>query len=48
MQYIQINGINIEAEPDSGSDTNIVDECQFELLKQQAPETTRQPSNSKP
>jgi hypothetical protein len=37
---IQINGMNIEAEPGSGSDANIMDEYQFKLLKQQAPETT--------
>ncbi|CAB4015552.1 Hypothetical predicted protein [Paramuricea clavata] len=35
---IQINGINIVAEPDSGSDTNIMDESQFAHLREQAPE----------
>ena len=35
---IQINGVTIQAEPDSGSDTNIMDEGQFKKLQQQAPE----------
>jgi hypothetical protein len=35
---IQINGINIVAEPDSGSDTNIMDESQFAHIREQAPE----------
>ena len=35
---IQINEVTIQAEPDSGSDTNIMDEGQFKKLQQQAPE----------
>ena len=35
---ILINGISIVAEPDSGSDTNIIDESQFANLHKQAPE----------
>ena len=38
MCTIQINGININAEPDSGSDTNIMDESQFSDLQGKAPE----------
>ena len=36
--HIQINGIDVEAEPDSGSDANIMDEHQFKQLQQQAPQ----------
>ena len=35
---IQINGVSIVAEPDSGSDTNIMDESQFANLQKQEPE----------
>lgn len=47
---IQINGVNIEVEPDSGSDTNVMDESQFEKLRQQAPEVKIKDTkiNSKP
>lgn len=47
---IQINGVNIEVEPDSGSDTNVMDESQFEKLRQQAPEVKIRDTkiNSKP
>ena len=37
-----INGVKIEAEPDSGSDANIMDEKQFRQLQKQAPEITLQ------
>ena len=33
---IKINGLEIETEPDSGSDTNIMDERQYKLLKEKA------------
>ena len=36
--HIQINCIDVEAEPDSGSDANIMDEYQFKQLQQQAPQ----------
>ena len=44
---IQINGISTEVEPDSGSDTNIMDEIQFKSLQQQAPEITLNATNVK-
>ena len=47
---VQINGIDIDAEPDTGSDTNIMDERQFKQLQKYAPEVKLNPqrSNSKP
>ena len=44
---IRINGIEIDAEPDSGSDTNIMDEQQFKLLTDQVPETQLRSSKIK-
>ena len=35
---IQINGVDIQAEPDSGSNSNIMDESQFKKLQKHAPE----------
>ena len=44
---IQINRIHIIAEPDSGSDTNIMDESQFANLREQAPELKIKDTNVK-
>ena len=44
---VQINGIDIDAEPDTGSDTNIMDERQFKQLQKNAPEVKLKPSKAK-
>ena len=38
MCCIKINGIQMGAQPDSGSDTNIMGERQYKLLKEKPPE----------
>lgn len=44
---IQVNGINVEAEPDTGSDANIMNEQQFSQLQKQAPDIQLQSTRIK-